>query len=300
MLALWDSLAIENGLKGIYVVSGKTTAVTDYRSDLFDAYYRFEPAYTLKHKYGKKIKYVLFVDSDDFLNIYAVERWLMIADQTKSDIVVATFCEYYGGKYQNMLFEKTHNEEIEIMNSKEILSYMFLKNERLSVPWGKLYRRSLFKTIRFQEGITFGEDMLVAHILFAKANIIVLDHFSSYYYSQEGVSAVRSSYNEKKLMRIVAAKRWLDFTKDNYPEIYKDAFYRYIIIIINECSLICSWDDKRAKYVFYHIAEELKSRKKIIKEQNILSINDKIKSFFIIHKMFYFYRIVRKIIEKIK
>ncbi len=70
MIECWNSLAIDNGFEGVYIVSSNSTAEIDYRKDLFDAYYNFEPAYTQKHKYTKinKLTYRLGVAYKTLMN----------------------------------------------------------------------------------------------------------------------------------------------------------------------------------------------------------------------------------------
>lgn len=53
MLECWNNLAKNNGFRGVYVVSGNTGATLDKRTKLFDAYYNFEPTYSLIHKTNK-------------------------------------------------------------------------------------------------------------------------------------------------------------------------------------------------------------------------------------------------------
>ena len=52
MTAAFNEWARAEGFDGIYVVSGKTAAGSDDRDDLIDAYYYFEPGYTLKNDLG--------------------------------------------------------------------------------------------------------------------------------------------------------------------------------------------------------------------------------------------------------
>jgi len=52
MVTLWDSMAKQAGFRGIYIISGNTGATIDSRSRPIDAYYNFEPGYTLGHKYN--------------------------------------------------------------------------------------------------------------------------------------------------------------------------------------------------------------------------------------------------------
>ena len=54
MIDLWTKLAIDDGFNGIYLISGNTNAfVLEDRDELVDAYYNFEPGYSLKHKQTK-------------------------------------------------------------------------------------------------------------------------------------------------------------------------------------------------------------------------------------------------------
>lgn len=52
MTDLWNAMAIENGFDGIYIVSGNTHSKLETRENLIDAYYNFEPGYSLKHNLG--------------------------------------------------------------------------------------------------------------------------------------------------------------------------------------------------------------------------------------------------------
>ncbi len=53
MRSCFDKWAQEAGFDGIYLVSGRTAGKLDTRSDIIDAYYYFEPGYTLKHDFSK-------------------------------------------------------------------------------------------------------------------------------------------------------------------------------------------------------------------------------------------------------
>ena len=69
MLNVWRRLAVENGFKGIYVISGNTGAIIDSRKELFDAYYNFEPSYSLMHKRNKieRFRYIA--------NVFVKNAW---------------------------------------------------------------------------------------------------------------------------------------------------------------------------------------------------------------------------------
>lgn len=50
MLECWNRLAIEHGFQGIYIVAANTGGELEERANLIDAYYNFEPGFTLNHK----------------------------------------------------------------------------------------------------------------------------------------------------------------------------------------------------------------------------------------------------------
>ena len=49
MIHCWNDLAKKNGFKGIYWISGNTGSGIDTRTELFDAYYNYEPSFTMKY-----------------------------------------------------------------------------------------------------------------------------------------------------------------------------------------------------------------------------------------------------------
>lgn len=58
MESCWNRLARSNGFAGIYFVSGNTGANIDSRKQLFDAYYNFEPSYSLIHRTNKLERFI--------------------------------------------------------------------------------------------------------------------------------------------------------------------------------------------------------------------------------------------------
>ena len=59
MMDYWNELAKEQGFAGIYLVVGNQNSTIETRTECFDAYYNFEPGYSIAHKRNciKKIVY---------------------------------------------------------------------------------------------------------------------------------------------------------------------------------------------------------------------------------------------------
>lgn len=61
MRDLWNTLAIKDGFDGIYLVVGNTNGKIEKRTNCFDAYYNFEPGYSICHKRKKLIDYYIYL-----------------------------------------------------------------------------------------------------------------------------------------------------------------------------------------------------------------------------------------------
>ena len=70
MKKVWNALAIKDGYDGIFVLSGNTSFAVDERIELIDAFYRFEPAYTLHYMIPKqkRLPYLIRRKAIHFLN----------------------------------------------------------------------------------------------------------------------------------------------------------------------------------------------------------------------------------------
>ena len=72
----WDNLAKKNGFDGIYIVAANNHQKIETREELVDAYYNFEPGYTLKHRLSKlnTFKYIISVASRRLYNKLVKDR----------------------------------------------------------------------------------------------------------------------------------------------------------------------------------------------------------------------------------
>ena len=66
----WNKLAKNNGFSGVYIVAANNHGPIEKRAEFVDAYYNFEPGYTLKHRLSKlkTFKYIISVASRRLYN----------------------------------------------------------------------------------------------------------------------------------------------------------------------------------------------------------------------------------------
>lgn len=239
--------------------------------------------------------FIVFVDSDDFMDINAIERWMTLLNKHNGDMVIGKFENYYGIKQDAGKDVGKDAKSSELYTNKEFLKYMLLEDERVCTAWGKLYKRELFHDLRYPENIFFGEDMYLAPVLFHRAAKIIMDYNISYYYSQEGVSLVRSAYNAEKLHRLWAVKEWMKFTDEYYPDLHDMAFYRYATTMINECTPLLYSNDINEKKYLNQITKELMLIYPEIKKNKYVAKKDLLKACILKYQMYGTYRLLRKV-----
>lgn len=104
-------------------------------------------------------KYIMFLDSDDFLELNACEKMFEKAEKDKLDIVI---CDYY--RY----FDNGKKEEIKLPNFKNssLKDNPNIICEHLS-PWAKIYKTDLLKNnnIKFVENLKYEDAPFVIEAL---------------------------------------------------------------------------------------------------------------------------------------
>ena len=149
-----------------------------------------------------KSEYILFVDSDDYVDNQFVETML----QNKSDL---TLCgmqkEDENGrkisevKYVNKLFLK--QEEIDYVD--------FISQRGIYSPYCKLFSRSIIhdNTIKFPKNISWGEDgMFLGDYLQHTKSIRFID-YNGYHYVRYGGGSSLSTKLRKNIMEMIVASR---------------------------------------------------------------------------------------------
>ena len=95
--------------------------------------------------------YLLFVDSDDWIEPHTVETLLEFAKKYNADIVTANRCYEYVGE---TVYPTKEEEDTRILHSIEILT-IYGNGLLGDVVWNKLYLTGCFSGVRFPDGHNF-------------------------------------------------------------------------------------------------------------------------------------------------
>ena len=121
-------------------------------------------------------EYIAFVDGDDYIKKDMIEVMVDAAERNDADVSVVG--KYY--LYENCADGTEDNEESVLSVSDAFKIILYQEGFFLHL-WDKLYNRSLFDGVRFPEG-RLVEDRQMAHTILSKANRIVYNTASKYYF----------------------------------------------------------------------------------------------------------------------
>lgn len=120
-------------------------------------------------------KYIMFLDSDDFLKKDACEKLYNKAENNNLDVVI---CDFY------KIFDNGNIEEVRIPSFKDssLKDNPKILNENLA-PWAKIYKRTLIvrNEIKFIENLKYEDAPFVLEALDRAKKIGKLDECLNYY-----------------------------------------------------------------------------------------------------------------------
>lgn len=174
-------------------------------------------------------KYIIFIDSDDYIHREMFKMLYENLIENQADISVGNHKKIYND--QKLSYRKADNI-VRILSNIEAVERIVNKNDaNMIIACGKLYKRSLFKDIRYPKD-KYHEDEFVTYKLLYKSNKVVTSSAQLYYYTQRDKSITGDRYSLKRLEKLEALKEAIEFFNsqgDIYLEI--GAKYRYLLNI---------------------------------------------------------------------
>lgn len=154
-------------------------------------------------------EYVLFVDSDDYIEADSCEKLLGVMTP-EIDIAVAAFKEIAGSKIIHR--GKIQIEEGRVYSAREFVMLAIRDRNWLPAAWNKLYRRSFLinNSLYYKEGIVF-EDLQILLKMFLAAKKVTYTSYPFYNYIIREGSIMQTKGIEKKADLIVEIyDEWMD------------------------------------------------------------------------------------------
>lgn len=206
--ALCDELAAKDGR--IHVIHKENGGLSDARNA------------GLKLAEGE---YIAFVDSDDILNTEAIEVLEALCEQTGADVAI--------GQTEPFLEQVSSQSEkkeakTEKVSYEEALRRMFLHQQIGHEAWGKLYRRALWQTMTFPEGLLY-EDYATIYAVIAQCRMVAICYRPLYYYRVRSGSIMHSGIQEKNLVLLDVSENVTHWIEQWVPQVQEEARYLQMV-----------------------------------------------------------------------
>lgn len=163
-------------------------------------------------------KYVMFVDSDDYIHPQMAEILYKNLITENAEISSCGHAEVYDNGFIDVLNKgkiyKTYTVE-------EALQVFLFTYEIDIICCNKLFLKSLFNGINFPENKLF-EDHYTVYKIIDKAHKIVFDSTPLYYYCKRNDSIAGSKYSTKNLQLKDAVEEECEYIISHYPTIKSD------------------------------------------------------------------------------
>lgn len=180
-------------------------------------------------------EYIMFIDSDDFVDIEMMESMMKNMIDNKVDMVVCNI-KYV---YEDREVVK-YNQSDRILDRYEAMEEYLKDGVVQAVAWNKLYKKSLINKMRYKVGKT-NEDEFFTYKVVDKTAKIYYNSTPFYNYLQRD-SSIMGKYSIKRLDGVEASYERLNFIKERYPSFYlneKKTFlnlciYSYMMILRNK------------------------------------------------------------------
>lgn len=154
-------------------------------------------------------KYLLYVDSDDYVAANMVELLLQSAELNDSDMVV---CDYFLLKNNHM----THIHQAHGSLSRVEFIVDMLSHNREWSPWNKLIRREILVNNHFHwpEGVNMAEDLLMVTKLLISSKQISYVEEPLYFYNRDNVNSLVNSISTRACQQsLIAIQETIAFIK---------------------------------------------------------------------------------------
>lgn len=181
-------------------------------------------------------EYLIFVDSDDYIEIDTCERFL-IYTKDNVDIILGNAREINNQKEKNIVFTYTDNKKY--LSGKEILKYQLECKSMHMAACFKVYRREFIQknNLYFKYGILHEDEEWTPRV-FLKAEKVVVTDIVFYNYvlrntsisrnkvlTQNAIDLINTSYELSKIYDMLEDKRLKLLLNDYLVMLYLNAFY---------------------------------------------------------------------------
>lgn len=206
-------------------------------------------------------KFVIFIDSDDWIENNLIKDAIHIYNEYNVDIVFYDMKVLNNDKNGKKIYSR--NTPKGVFSLENIIDYLIL-SEKFNSPCNKMYKKELIKDIKFDNYITIGEDLLFNINYFKNVKKIYISDKKLYNYIIHKDSTTHT-YKENKYNELIKVnnelKSWI--INSNMKNKKINNIFNYVRLK-NICSCLRDLKNENCKYSKNEKYEYIKN----IKEEN--------------------------------
>lgn len=189
-------------------------------------------------------EYIVFVDSDDWLELNMIEKMYKIAKDSNSEIILcSTYVNTENNEYINEFYSKEYifKDSDKVILQRQAISDMkgeyIPKYMACGVPWAKIYKTSFLKdnNLMYDKRLPRMQDMIFNLYAFEYANSIQYISIPLYHYRKNNLSVCNvydKNMIDKYTNMLIALKEFMDNTSKSKEEI-KEAYNLKTLATLN-------------------------------------------------------------------
>ena len=170
-------------------------------------------------------EYIVFVDSDDFVDRRYLETLYEAAATYRADLAASGHLNVIEGRRPPAVRQMRRAPEI--ISTEEAYRRILLGDGINSAVWANIYRRSVLENVRFPAGEIYEDSAVVSQIL-DNCGAIVFCDYAGYFYRRRRGSIVHSQMSEEHFISVRNAKRLFDHVQAHYPNAVSAARVYYV------------------------------------------------------------------------
>ena len=243
--------------------------------------------------------YVAFVDSDDWIEDNMYECLLNNLVEFDADMSFGGVADELEGE-NGYKIAKISDYGCKEPFSEDIIDAMRRYFHGTWAAWDKLYKASLFETIRFPVGEINEDEAIVIDLLSLCDKICYTPEVLYHYIKHKDSNSITSApFSEKKLAWFRHCESNLKYIEKHYPELYFDAAYRYrgsIMWSLTEMAL-------SEEYCGYRkdsqtLLQKLRERRTTFSQIPFYGMKEHIRYLILLYMGYDLYKIFIKIVRK--
>jgi len=159
--------------------------------------------------------YLTFVDSDDWLEVDAIETLYKNLIEHNADIVC---CGFYMVYVESIISLNNTKSIFLLTGTEQIIDNFASKKDIGTEVCGKLFKRSVWGKNRFPKGKVIGEDLIVAFNILLSTQKIVVCKAPKYYCRRRKSSAMNSIKVDYKMDDINSWESVVQIAESKFPQ----------------------------------------------------------------------------------